>query len=136
MSKDPRILISHITECIALIERYARRKTARQFLNSVALQDSVIRRLEIIGEATKNLTEILKADYPEVPWRKMANLRDVLIHEYFGIDLEIIWKIVRKDIPKLKKQILEIQNKLAGKVIDFTKIKKGGVKIDEILRRL
>jgi len=87
VKKDVKILIEHILECIDLIERYTENKTKKDFLESLQLQDSVIRRLEIIGEATKNIPVEIKRKYPDVPWKKVAGRRDILIHEYFGIDL-------------------------------------------------
>ncbi|HEC86588.1 MAG TPA: DUF86 domain-containing protein, partial [Thermoplasmatales archaeon] len=67
------------------------------------IQDGVIRNLEIIGEAVKNLPDDIKKDYPEVEWRKIAGLRDILIHAYFGVDLEVIWDIVKNKVPELKR---------------------------------
>ena len=71
-------------------------------------QDAIIRQLEVIGEATKQLSAELKAANPEVPWRRIAGLRDVLIHQYFGVDLEVVWGVVERDLPVLKGKVAAI----------------------------
>lgn len=112
MKKDPKVFLEHILESIELIENYTENKTISNFIKSVQLQDSIIRRIEIIGEAVKNVPDDVKNKYPEVPWKKIAGMRDVLIHEYFGIDLELTWEVVQKDIPDLKSEILKIKHDL------------------------
>lgn len=112
MKKDERVFIEHILECIELIERYTQNKTKKEFFNSVQLQDSIIRRIEIIGEAVKNIPEDLKKRYPNIPWKNIGSMRDILIHEYFGIDLKLTWEVVKRDIPILKKKMLNIKQDL------------------------
>ena len=68
-------------------------------------QDSVIRNLEIIGEATKKISKKLKSQYPDIPWKEMSGMRDKLIHDYFGVDVDVVWKTVNDDIPFLKSLI-------------------------------
>lgn len=113
MNKDPKIFIEHIIESIELIETYAQKKTYREFKNSTQLQDSIIRRLEIIGEAIKNIPKKVRQRYPSIPWKKVAGMRDILIHEYFGVDMRLTWEAVKKNLPELKKQILEVKNAIA-----------------------
>lgn len=102
MKKDPGVFLDHILECIDLIENYSEGIAEAEFMKSVSLQDMIIRRIEIIGEAVKNLPDDLKREYPEIPWRDIAGLRDIVVHQYFGLDLELIWDVVTRDIPDLK----------------------------------
>jgi uncharacterized protein with HEPN domain len=105
MDKNFKIFLEHILESINYIQEFAKGKTKKDFDSSVQMQDAIIRRIEIIGEATKNLPDDFKLSAPQVPWRKMAGMRDNLIHEYFGIDKAEVWQTVKNDIPMLKKDI-------------------------------
>ena len=102
MKKDPSIFIGHMLDSIEIIEGYSEGMTVADLLGSVDLQDKIIRRIEIIGEAVKNLPEEIKRSHPEIPWRDIAGMRDIVVHQYFGIDLEFVWHAVAKDIPELK----------------------------------
>lgn len=110
--KNPKIFIRHILESIAEIEKNAKNKPKRKFLSSITTQDAIIRRLEIIGEAVKNLPTSIKRNHPDIPWKNIAGTRDILIHEYFGVDLNVVWDVIKNDIPKLKKQIKKLLNNL------------------------
>jgi uncharacterized protein with HEPN domain len=112
MKKDPEVFIAHILECIGRIEEYTGNASKEIFFNSAQLQDAVIRRIEVIGEAVKNIPAEIKNDYPEIAWKDIAGMRDILIHEYFGVDLELTWKVVKENIPDLKKKILKIKRDL------------------------
>ena len=106
--KNYKIFLEHILESIKLIEKYTEEKTKDDFLKSVPLQDMVIRRLEIIGEAVKNLPQEFKEKYSGIPWRRIAGMRDKLIHKYFGVDIEFTWGVVKKELPLLKQNLLAI----------------------------
>lgn len=104
MKKDPRVYLAHILECVSKIERYTVQGREHFFADAM-VQDAVLRNLEVMGEAAKRLSESYRAAHPEVPWRALAGLRDVLIHQYEGVDLERVWAVVRDDLPGLKRAI-------------------------------
>ena len=90
------------------IETQMRGVTRKQFNDSELLQGFVERKLEIIGEATKRIPDDFKKQYPEIPWKDMAGMRDILIHQYTGVDEDIVWKTVIQKIPPLREQIEKI----------------------------
>lgn len=113
MKRDIRLYIEDILEAIAKIEEYmAGFKSDDDFYNNSQLQDAVLRRLEIIGEAAKNVPEEFRKQYSDIPWKQVAGMRDILIHEYFGVKLKRILKVVKEDMPGLKAKILKIKQDL------------------------
>ncbi len=108
MSKDVTVFIKHILESIVLIEEYIYNISNDDFIKSRQIQDAVMRRLEIIGEATKNIPDGFKKEYPDIPWREIAGMRDILIHNYFGVDLELTWTTIKENLPDLKNKLSAI----------------------------
>lgn len=103
--KNASAYLKHINDAIAKIEKYTK-GGQKQFMEDTMIQDSVVRNLEIIGEAAKNLPADLRRANPKVPWRSVTGMRNVLIHEYFGVDLRIVWKVVAHRLPVLKGHVL------------------------------
>lgn len=108
MKKDPKIFLKHILECITDIEDYTNDISYKQFYSDRKTQDAVVRRIAIIGEAANNVSKTIQKDYPDIEWRKIIDMRNFVIHEYFGVDLELVWGVAGKKIEKLKKQISKI----------------------------
>ena len=112
MKRDDSVYIKHILDAISQVEGYLSGKSLAEFMTSKMVQDAVIRQLEIIGEATKNLSTVTKTISPEIPWRDIAGMRDILIHQYFGVDLLAVWKSASEELMIVKQQLLKIQKKI------------------------
>lgn len=101
-------LLCDIKEASRRISVYTDKLSLDEFKKNRKTQDAVIRNLEIIGEATKNLSIALKRKHHNIPWKEMAGLRDRLIHQYFGVNFDIVWKIIRQELPELASRIDKI----------------------------
>jgi len=109
MSKDYLVYIDHILESITKIEEYTSNLSKEEFFNNELIQDAVIRKLEIVGEATKRIPSNIYENYTDIPWLDMARMRDKLIHHYLEVDLDIVWKTIIEDIPNLKTHLEKIK---------------------------
>ena len=111
MSKQRRdyiLVIEDVLTCIEKIERYTSNVSFEEFCGNDMAVDAVIRNFKIIGEAVKKIPEEIKKKYAGVEWKEAAGFRDVLIHDYFGIDIEAVWDTLRNNIPSFKKQIVKV----------------------------
>ena len=102
--RDDRLYLIHITECIERIERYTA-PGRDAFLSDTLIQDAVLRNLHTLSESTQRLSNTMKDQHPEVDWTSIAAFRNVVVHDYLGIDLPRVWDIVERDLPNLKRAI-------------------------------
>ncbi len=108
MIKEPLVFIRHIFDCIESIEQFSQGLTKEEFKKNDLKQSAILRKIEIIGEAVKNLPNSFRDRFPSAEWKRITGTRDRLIHQYFGVDLDLMWDVVKKELPKFKKQIEEI----------------------------
>ncbi len=105
MKENDQVYLRHIFDAISRIEEYCLGVSMQKFLKNKMISAAVVRELEIIGEAARNVSRELRKANPELPWEQMTGTRNRLIHEYFGVDLEIVWQTVTRDLPALKDMI-------------------------------
>lgn len=111
MKRDIKLFIQDILESIELIENYTKGVSEEEFLDkddNLIMKDAILRRLGIIGEAVKNIPDDFREKYPDIPWKQISGMRDILVHEYFGVKLQRVWKTAKEDLPYLKKKISKI----------------------------
>lgn len=110
MSKrDLELYIEDIQDAISKIEKYVEDLNFDDFIKDTKTMDAVIKNLAVIGEAVRNIPSKIRLKYSEIPWAEIMGMRNKIIHEYFGIDEEILWETIQEDLPKFKEQIKKLQ---------------------------
>lgn len=110
--KDERVYLLHALEAVDAIQRYT--VDGRDaFFADPKTQDAVIRNVEVIGQAVKGISDQTRALEPDVPWRQIAGMRDKLIHEYFGVDLALVWDVVERELPVLRPRLADLADRLS-----------------------
>lgn len=123
--KDERLYLVQMLECIARLTSFVR-PGREVFFADRMMQDAVIRNFEIIGEAAKRVSAATREKAPEIPWRRIADFRDVLIHQYEGVDLEETWKRIEQDLPALRRSLERLLGELGGQLPGGTQPSRGG----------
>lgn len=106
--KDQTVYLKHIIEAIDKIKMYTKGMDRESFLKNEMAMDAVVRNIEIIGEATKNLSEDFRKKHEEIPWKDIAGMRDCIVHFYFGLDYDLVWEVIERDLPAFEKKIMKI----------------------------
>ena len=103
--RNDAVYLQHLLDAVERIEQYTTGMTEQQFLQNSLVQDAVVRQLEIIGEASRNLSDELRQKHSQVPWAKVVGMRNRIVHAYFDVDLTIVWEVIQRDLPDLKAQV-------------------------------
>ena len=108
MKKDDTVYLRHILDAIELIEEYTKEMSENEFLSNSMAHDAVVRQIEIIGEAARNISDNFRVLHPNLPWGKMVGIRNKIIHEYFNVNFAIVWDTVQEDLPVLQETIKSV----------------------------
>jgi uncharacterized protein with HEPN domain len=112
MQREPKVFLEDILTAAGRIEKYTKSLSYDDFLDNDLVSDAVIKNVLVIGEATKKIPDEIRLAYPEIEWRKMAGMRDMMIHGYFSINYRIVWDVVQNKIPVLKQQVEQVLKEL------------------------
>ena len=116
MKERSYLLFLHdILECIRLLQKYTKDRDFENFTKDRAFQDAVLRRIEIIGEAVKHLPLKIRKEYDKIPWKQVAGIRDIFIHEYYRVNFKLAWEVATVEAPKLRRYILKMMKELKEK---------------------
>ncbi len=118
MKRHYSLFVKDILDCINKIQEFVGDMDYKQFKENDLVNSAVIRKLEIIGEASKNIPDFIREKYPEIPWKDMARMRDKIIHFYFGVDYEIVWKVIKERLPELKEKIERVFEEIQEKELN------------------
>ncbi len=109
MKRKIKLYLEDIKDAINKIEKYTQKISFKKFANDQKTIDAVVRNLEIIGEAANQIPASIRKNYPDIPWSEIVDMRNKIIHEYFGVDIDILWQSLKEDIPTLKIQIRKVK---------------------------
>src|SRR3989338_7596901 len=124
MKRETILFLNDILDSIKNIGLFMANVSKKNFYDNKEKQSAVVRQIEIIGEAVKNLPIWLISEYPEVPWKYIAGMRDIITHSYFKLDLDKVWEVIEKDFPDLKEKILKIKQELEKEELQKTQRNK------------
>jgi len=109
--RESSLYLQDIKDCIKKIEKYTEKLSFHKFAKDEKTVDAVVRNLEIIGEVASNMPKIIRTKYKKIPWKDIVGMRNLIIHEYFGVDLDIVWETIKKRVPELKKELRKVKIK-------------------------